>query len=245
MHRHQILLRHHQHDTAADYRFPSDLVGNFNVVWSAEPGIDLLSRAAEVVRATAEAGTILSVPPSRNYPGAEQAAKNARGVPGAHTFSGAISNLTVKTGTKYIHLVALESSATEIHAVGCEYEFGLLRGIDDPRAGGYVGGLGFSVDATRRPASTDPREDTVTDRYENAVDRAPRYDAFAPWNVIHRSVHSDPRLQVCLRKGREIARSHPAYAEQQISDQTLTVSADPLRPELFPILPQNPPWPAP
>ncbi len=229
------------------YRFPADLAGDFNVVWSAQPGIDLSSRPGEVVRATAEAGTIMSVPGERNYPGAQSASKDAWTSPGGYTFDGDPANLTRKDGTIFIHLTDLTSTETTIHAVGCKFEFGVIAELEQPTAGGYLGGYGFAVDATRSTDSVDPREDPSRNEPTDTGDRAPRFNAFAPWRVTYRTIpHDDPLLESCLPKGTEIAKAHPAYADYPFTDDTTSVSViKPPKRELFPVLPQTPAWPTP
>ncbi|VTR06878.1 Uncharacterised protein [Gordonia terrae] len=231
--------------TPATYRFPHHLVGRINVVWSSEPGVDLHSRPAEVVRATTEAGSILSVPGPRNYPGAEAAAEDAFGIPGAYTFSGDRTNLTAKHGTLFVHLASLSSTRDSVHALVCAYNFGLIPKLDEPKAGGYLGGSAYAVDATRSPDAIDPRQDANRVAPIDSGDRAPRFDAFEPWQVVYRSVRDDPRMATCLSRGREIVRSHPAYRGQVVTEDTDSVTAISPRPEQFPVLPQSPEWPPP
>ncbi|AZZ83900.1 hypothetical protein C5O27_21315 [Gordonia alkanivorans] len=229
------------------YQFPTDLAGDFNVVWSAQPGIDLDTRPGEVVRATAEAGTIMSVPGERNYPGAQAASKDAWTFPGGYTFESDPANLTEKNGTIFIHLTDLTSTATAIHAVGCKFEFGVIAELEQPSAGGYLGGSAFAVDATRPADAVDPRENLSRNEPTGTGDRAPRFDAFAPWSVTYRTIpHDDPRLDSCLPTGTEIAKDHPAYADYPFTDDTTSVSViKPPNRALFPVLPQSPAWPAP
>ncbi|ASR02102.1 hypothetical protein [Gordonia rubripertincta] len=229
------------------YEFPVDLAGDFSVVWSAQPGLDLNSRPGEVVRATAEAGTLMSVPGERNYPGAESAAEESWTTPGGYTFGGDPMNLTEKNGTIFIHLTDLTSTATTIHAIGCKFEFGVIAELDQPAAGGYLGGYAFAVDATRPPDAVDPRENLPRTTPAGTGDRAPRFDAFFPWSVAYRTIpQDDPRLESCLPKGTAIAKDHPAYSDYPFTEDTKSVSViKPPRPELFPVLPQSPAWPPP
>lgn len=232
---------------ARDYRFPSDLAGNFTVVWSAEPGISLFSRQGEVVRATGEAASLLGAPGYRNYPGAERAAAEAYERFGGDDFSGDPGNLTARSGTMFMHLVSMHSTPTNIKAIGCLYNFGFVAEFaDDPKVGGPLAGWGFEIDAIRPADAEDPRADRPRGDIHEIGDRAPRFDAFSPWQVSYKGVRFDDiRLSRCADHGLALARSHPAYRDSDLTDDTVSVSLEPVQRDLIPVLPQYPTWPSP
>ena len=230
-----------------DYRFPSDVAGNFTVVWSAEPGISLFSRQGEVVRATGEAASLLGVPGYRNYPGAERAAAEAYERFGGDDFSGDPGNLTARSGTMFMHVVSMQSTPTSIKAVGCLYNFGFVAEFaDDPKVGGPLAGWGFEIDAIRPVGVEDPRANSARGDSHEIGDRAPRFDAFFPWQVSYKGARfDDVRLSRCAHQGLVLARTHPAYRDSDLTADTVSVSLDPVQRDLVPVLPQYPAWPSP
>ena len=236
----------------ADYQFPTRYAGDFTVVWSAEPGIDLLSRPAEVVRATFEAQSITRVPSVINYPGAIAATADAnrrRPTLQIGYQERPDPSIPPTSGTQYFHVLRMESSANTISAIVCDIRAGLVNhpigGIDSSLVSFLA-----SFDATLPAGSVDRRAHApVHGTPAGEGDRAPRYDAFAPWQVNYEYSLPVPGTSpedktFCYQKSREIARTIPAYA-----NRTFGTYDDPeprgLTPADFPKQPQFPGWPAP
>lgn len=227
----------------SQYQFPTKYAGNFTVVWSAEPSIDLFSRPAEIVRATGEADAIRGVPSSLNYPGAVDAnAVNKHG--------GVDRSMPPWSGTLYFHILRLNVAADAITATTCRTEVGVVnhgvRGPDSLTRGiGYL----FSFSARLPRGGSDPRASAVHATTSGRGDRAPRYNAFAPWQVTYTAVvnvynpPSDSDEARCDQKAVDIARTIPAYKNQRAEFPELEprgyTDAD------FPRQPQFPGWPAP
>ncbi len=235
-----------------DYEFPTKYAGDFTVVWSAEPGIDLFSRPAEVMRATFEAHSITRVPSVINYPGAIAATAEANTrKPGLQIgYQERVdTSVSPTSGTNYFHVLRMESTANAISATVCDFRSGLVY---HPKSSAYsiIAGFLASFHATLPAGSVDRRAHApVHGTPAGKGDRAPRYDAFAPWQVTYD--YTTPPVgtlpedeNFCYQKATDIAHTIPAYA-----NQTFGAHDDPeprgLTPADFPKQPQFPGWPAP
>ena len=229
--------------TPAEYQFPTKYAGDFTVVWSAEPDIDLFSRPAEIVRATGEAESMDRIPSNLNYPGAVDAnAIYARDMLDRGT--------RPVEGTLYLYLLHLSSTAETVTATTCKIHAGLVTlGRRGPRSSTVAVGSVYYLTAQLPPGTRDVRSETIHGTRAGAGDRAPRYNAFQPWTVKYYAPGLlDKELQpadkqACNQKAIDIARTVPAYQNQiaefpQLEPRGYT-DAD------FPRQPQFPGWPAP
>ncbi|MCX4092093.1 hypothetical protein [Nocardia sp. alder85J] len=161
-------------------------------VWSADPGIDLFSREAELVRATEEAGNYSAfVGTGGTYPGYAKAVAaladevertsdlKTRSFVSEHPV---ISLDKLQAGTRYLHITGFVVNATKIDAVVCSYTIwpAQLPGENDRTVGG-----GIRIDlqnntwdkgrpgiANRDPAYSDPR-----------AQMPPKWDIFGSWEI--------------------------------------------------------------
>ncbi|RJO76538.1 hypothetical protein D5S18_09580 [Nocardia panacis] len=168
----------------------------YTEVWSADTGIDLFSRGAELVRATSEAGYLTQFAGvDKSYPGYNRAV----GAPVSWhdedkseklAWSNPVDPVIPKPGTFYNHITDYAASDTQITASVCSY--------------------GISAVASTRPASTQVLNDAVQIHLSNYAPtpgvagipdidptkrdprghRVPTWNVFGTWTVARIKFHT-------------------------------------------------------
>ena len=241
------------------------MAGTFTFMWSAENGIDLHSRAAEVIRAQVESCALSLYGADAVYPGAEEAALDADIRSSANCVRPHYRPLRsgyAFQGTIHAHVVSVESTDTSITAHVCETRTGRARlDPDNPHLDGTPefdvldGTAGIRI-VPQKPADVaDTRADAVRIAQPGTGNREPRYNVFHPWvfppfvlpttKPPAGNLTSDP---ICESWVAQALNRVPAFAGQNPFHpdgrlRFLTPKA--LGPEGFPTLPQYPLWPEP
>ncbi|WP_159918750.1 hypothetical protein [Rhodococcus sp. WAY2] len=177
----------------------------YSHVWSADPGIDLLGRGAELIRATYEAGNYATfVGLEDSYPGFGRAV----GGEAHHTdpdieyfmTSRTVESDTQAEGTSFGHITAYQATETSVAATVCHYYLFPESGtnislnplkmafrIQLERAGADAGQAGIP---DTDPARKDPR-----------AHRVPTWNVFGDWKItrLHylRQLNGDVIPQGC------------------------------------------------
>ncbi|MBP1823019.1 hypothetical protein [Mycobacterium sp. OAE908] len=119
------------------------------VVWSAEPGVDLLTGPAVVVRAFQESGTGVTFGGSEDflYPGyAHVLPPPGTPPPAPHYPHNPRANIHPLVGTDRYHILRIEPSGANLVAVYCGWFYGVADDLGDGRYG--------TDDPNRRPTDT-------------------------------------------------------------------------------------------
>ncbi|GAC82542.1 hypothetical protein GP2_003_00190 [Gordonia paraffinivorans NBRC 108238] len=167
------------------------MAGTFTFMWSAENGIDLHSRAAEVIRAQVESCALSLYGADAVYPGAEEAALDADIRSSANCVRPHYRPLRsgyAFQGTIHAHVVSVESTGTSISAHVCETRTGRARlDPDNPHLDGTPefdvldGTAGIRIVAQKPADVADTRAGAVRIAQPGTGNREPRYNVFHPW----------------------------------------------------------------
>ncbi|WP_169801606.1 hypothetical protein [Millisia brevis] len=226
---------------------PTDVT--FHNVWSAGEGIDLGSRSAELVRATAEAADMASLRGiAASYPGYESALASTEPrdkvgwqISGTYVPTGDGRNTWPSPPTSFQHLMDVSSSSDEVTGVVCTYSV-----LEEPRynpslEGGYTTTL---IRLTRNdqpdgPVGT-PDDDPSTALPEH---RIPSWNVFEGWTIEqlylddNSSLHDEPRAG-CARWMNQQFPDH-IYNDAGLLVPSHTYSDNP---PTMPMRPQYPEW---
>lgn len=167
------------------------VLDDFTIVWSAEPGIDLTTWPAVVVRAYTESYVLASITSSGNYL-----------YPGFKNSVGPDKSLDDPIGTQFLwpttthpsengwvgtaqyHMLSITTAGRDVVAVVCEYMFG---SAEQGRYGGFIAHLGLppprsgilpmrlTMTARADPAPAMPAQQGPA--------RAPSVDVFDGWRI--------------------------------------------------------------
>ncbi len=221
-------------DGSAAYQ-PPDEVCNATMVWSAEPGIDLYSPEATLVRAAWESDEIGSYAGlEQTYPGFARALSpeyHGRGRYREERYRGTVF------GTVLGHILEIETTADGFLGKFCVLSNGFARLEDDGRYA-RSNGRGFDPEVRfTRTETASPSTDTATTApttYAPAPDRlqwqAPTYDVFDGWRVSFPTRYEDRNR--CDAWALSQDPDAPAEVEAVYSDTPP------------PVLPAYPGWPA-
>lgn len=223
-------------------------VADLRVVWSAEPGIDLLTGPPVVVRAYEESGIGFLFGGSNDYlyPGY----LHALAPPGA-PFPAAIypgshePNRYPVVGTDREHILRIEPSGTDVAVVVCNWDYGSAEDLGDGTYGWH----------TPNPPSTDP---VGTERLvltpppqgapplppQKGPAPAPVDDVFGGWKIAQRMpdvayTHAPPEWLTLVDDKNACAAKAPDPLERRLF---LATGRHPRSD--FPALPAFPGWPA-
>jgi hypothetical protein len=159
----------------------------YSDIWSAEPGVDLFSRSAELVRAVVEAGRYTAFAGfGPTFPGYRKAIGNGpedyAAVDVDYVFRHGPGTLTYPK-TKFNRITGLSESETEISAVVCTFDM-----YEDPtRAIGLDPTLG-ALDVRLTNPSGDPGLPGSPDLHPESEDARGRYvpdwNVFGSWRIV-------------------------------------------------------------
>ncbi|BBZ73657.1 hypothetical protein MPRS_47500 [Mycobacterium paraseoulense] len=234
--------------TTAPPGWPPTL-NDFSVVWSAEPGIDLTTGPAVVVRAYTESYLLASVTGDEKflYPGFGQSVDPNKSIdnPTGSRFRWPKTDRRPENpwvGTEQAHILSIATSGRDVTVVACEYLFGTAQ----PHGRGYTPNIGqpppdSGIDPMRitmtAPAATGPQMPA-----QQGPAKAPSTDVFGGWRITS-------------HQGGYFAEYGLASEWPGIAQDTDACRAKaPPHPELvrggeyprsdFPTLPPSPGWPA-
>ncbi len=182
----------------------------YSEVWSGDPGVDLFSRTAELIRATMEAGDLaLHVGAEQSYPGYVSAASEL-----THKYESMSepdmaeyryvevrpdTRDEMVPSTKYRHIAALSATGQTVSATVCGYDVWpqSMPNEDDRHQGG-------GVRIELRNTTSDPGLPGIANKNPNSHDpRAsipPAWNVFGTWKVtqITRSLSAAEYPAECL-----------------------------------------------
>ncbi|MFZ2527563.1 MAG: hypothetical protein WAX14_07905 [Rhodococcus sp. (in: high G+C Gram-positive bacteria)] len=216
-----------------EYRVPEKFE-NSTVVWSAEPGIDLLSPEATVVRAVIEARQIaLATSLSERYPGFGYAIDES-----ARDFYEEVpSDSHLEYGTAYHRITRLDRIENGFVAYAC-LQLSNIAGLNADGLFERSISQAFltsplaiersdpSIDPSLPPAPTGPSSEANPPQWQ-----APTFDAFAGWDVRFNGPRDISQAAVCTDWGRQFAPDAPEEGSLRVSSEA--------PPET---LPANPGW---
>ncbi|MBD1320588.1 hypothetical protein IDF66_13455 [Gordonia hankookensis] len=240
-----------------DYRYPTDIAGPYNVVWSATDGIDLYSRPAELARAYLESCQLSVYGRKATYPGALNAApqpsvENRIGC--LYPPKGPEGTFPALFGTMYAHIAQIRASHAEVSARGCYLGSGRAEVATSEPESDYLSAYEFSFTAKLPPQAVDPRANVQREAATGTGTRAPQFDVFYPWKfdavpwATTRTPEPPVSEQPCTIWAAGMLDQIPAYRGQNpiAPDGDVAVLIPKLfGDEGFPTLPQSPAWPAP
>lgn len=226
------------------------ILNDFSVVWTAEPGIDVTTWPAVVVRAYTESYLLVSITGDDKYlyPGFKQAVDPNKSIddPTGTRFLWPKTDRKTEgpwVGTQQAHILSIATSGRDVTVVACEYLFGTAQ----------AHGHGYTPNIAAPPPDSgiDPMRITMTAPTnpgpqlpaQQGPARAPSIDVFGGWRIT----------------------SHQGgyFAEYGLSSEWPDVATDteqcrakaPQHPDLlrggeypradFPTQPASPGWPAP
>ncbi len=150
-------------------------------VWSADPGVDLFSRGAELVRAAVEAGDItLFAGIEASFPGYAAAINGPRKVGDDAIDSEFVSEsetLPQSKRTEYLHITSYAEEGRTVSANVCRF---YLRA--EPVSGAEANDHTFCEGVTLENSSADPG--AVGQRDESVTEHAPQAQRLPTWNVF-------------------------------------------------------------
>ncbi|ATL66635.1 hypothetical protein CRH09_10865 [Nocardia terpenica] len=219
-------------------------------VWSADSGVDLFSRGAELVRATVEAGGLAAyVGADRSYPGYARAVagltaateNQAQPDPGVVQYVSSRPhdpNLRMHPSTGYFYITAYSASDTRVSATVCSYA---VRPEPLPNEDNRFVGGGFQVELDN--TGSNPGQPGIADRDPNAHDpRAhlpPQWDVFGTWKVT--------TIRVPVSRGDDQPECLPWYQQQfptftKVPDYNYLQAPPGYQAPHHPVAPQFPEW---
>ncbi|WP_213574817.1 hypothetical protein [Rhodococcus sp. USK13] len=217
----------------------------YSHVWSADPGVDLFSRGAELVRATYEAGEYTAfVGLENSYPGFGRAVRGEahHGDPDIEYF---MTSLKVQTetqapGTIFGHITAYQSTETSVAATVCHYY--LFPENDTTNISLNPLSMAFSFELERAGVDAGPAgiPDTDPARKNPRAHRVPTWNVFGDWKItrLHylRELNGDVIPRGCTDWWRQ---QFPAFTENPSG----TLAAPPgFEPPTMPVAVQYPEW---
>lgn len=162
----------------------------FSNVWSTDDGVDLFGRAAELVRASTEAGEFAAFfgGLGATYPGYQQAV-SGQGVNNVdEVFVREVSSRSAqKPRTLFRHITDLAASPDSVEANVCTYAIYPNPGRDDapPNTGQFALQGAFAVELAN--SGTDAGRPGIQDTEPNMEDprahRPPTWDVFGSWRI--------------------------------------------------------------
>jgi hypothetical protein len=221
-------------------------LNDLSATWTADPGIDLTTGAAVVVRAYIESYYLAYLTDDEKYlyPGFREAVdpNDSDGPPGTEALWPEPPNAATWVGTLRHHLLRITRSGRDVTVLGCLYSYAVGR-LGDEFGFRPNNGSGFGPDAGISPIRIGlraPESDESTFPPQEGKSRAPFNDVFGGWRVTsHEGGY--------LVKGR--------WADS-MSDKAECASRDRTPPESrtftpgqeyprsdFPTLPATPGWP--
>ncbi|MCP9622933.1 hypothetical protein NMK54_22545 [Nocardia otitidiscaviarum] len=221
-------------DGSGRYR-PPEQVCDATVVWSAEPGIDLFSPEATLVRASIEADRIAGYAgPEVTYPGYMDAVEPRK----AEFYEDATVYRGTHSGTIQVHIQQIQPTEDGFHAKFCALTNAStsLRKFGDGRT--YISSYDRGVAADVRLARIgDEAAEFDAGPYEPAPDRlhwqAPTGNLFDSWQVYFPSGEDSAHRAACDAWALSLYPDAPAENENVFLDAPL------------PAQPAYPGWPAP
>ncbi|MFZ2526312.1 MAG: hypothetical protein WAX14_01470 [Rhodococcus sp. (in: high G+C Gram-positive bacteria)] len=208
--------------TPGDYRVP-DNMRNSTVVWSAEPGIDLLGEYGTLTRGAVEANDVaLGGGLDASYPGYARAID--RKTVDLYTQLG--SDDAITHGTAYYHIRGIEPTDNGFIAHTCEQISDIAYTARDGRYVRFVDGgdMASKIAFERtepppgtgsRPTPTAPGPDPVGETGRPQW-QAPTYDVFAGWNIIRGGWTRPGHTLSCRPWGQQFATDAPDYGTATI-----------------------------
>ena len=235
--------------TAPAAGWPATL-NDFTVVWSAEPGIDVTTWPAVVVRAYTESYLLASITGDNKYlyPGFKQSVDPNKSIddPTGTQFLWPKTDGTREhpwVGTEQAHILSIKTTGRDVTVVVCEYLFGTAQqgphrgytpnvAVAPPQAG--IDSMRLTMTAPANPGPQLPPQ--------RGPARAPSIDVFNGWRI------TDHQGGYFARSG--VGTEWPDATE----NQDACVAEAPGHPNLardgeyprsdFPTLPPSPGWPA-
>jgi hypothetical protein len=224
-------------------------LGDYRVVWSAEPGIDLLTGPAVVVRAYEESaiGGLTSGSADFLYPGFDHAVPRDAPRPAPKWPVAEKPYPYPQVGTDRYHILRIEQSGANVSAVYCNWGYGIADDLGGGKYGFHGPPLapGFeAIFATRLTLSPPPSGPSPLPPQKGPAP-APVDDVFGGWRVTQRlpGLPGDTKV--------------PAEWPTMIADVNTCVATAPDPPDRrqflthgthprsdFPTLPPFPGWPA-
>jgi hypothetical protein len=224
------------------------LLADYRVVWSAEPGIDLLSGPAVVVRAYEESiiGAVSGGSADFLYPGFERAAPRDAPPPAPRWPGAGNADRHPQVGTDRYHILRIEPAGANIIAVYCSWGYGTADDLGDGKYGEHSPqNPGYDAVAAMWIALTPPPNGASPLPPQKGPAPAPADDVFGGWRVAQRlpGLPGDTRV--------------PSEWPTMIDDINTCVATAPDPPDRrlflthgthprsdFPTLPPFPGWPA-
>ncbi|MFC9361349.1 hypothetical protein ACFTZB_32815 [Rhodococcus sp. NPDC057014] len=216
----------------------------FSNVWSADTGVDLLGRDAELIRASYEAGDFTAfVGLENSYPGFGTAVGGEAhpGDPDIEYFMTAheAENGTQFPGTSFAHITAFESTEASLAATVCNYSIFLQAGTNislNPL------NMAFRIELER--TADDPGQPGVPDtdpaQQDARAHRVPTWNVFEGWKItkLHylRRLDGDVIPQGCTDWWQQ---QFPAFAANASGN---LVPPPGFEPPTMPVAVQYPEW---
>lgn len=241
----------------SEYRYPVDVAGPYNVVWSASEPIDLNGRAAELTRAYVESCQLSIFGRQYVYPGAMDAAPP----PSLDTSASCLwapkrpeATKPAYFGTLYAHILEVDVADRRVTARGCYSTNGRAEVETQEPESDELSAIEFSFTARLPNGATDPRENTDRAITAGTGTRAPQFDVFYPWKFDAvrwdkpRPAQSPFKDRPCTQWAVDKLNQVPAFSGQ--SPFAADGYPNELTPKMFgeegfPTLPQTPAWPVP
>jgi hypothetical protein len=218
------------------------------VVWSAEPGIDLLTGPAVVVRAYEESGTGITFGGSDDflYPGYAHALPPPDAPPPAPHYPEAHAPWRYPlVGTDRYHILRIEPSGTNLVAVYCGWFYGTAEDLGDGKYGSHnPTTLPSDAIGTFRIALTPPPDGSQPLPPQKGPAPAPVDDVFGGWRIAQTLAAANytsppPEWPTMVDDANTCAAKAPDPLERR-----LFLSAGTHPRSDFPTLPAFPGWPA-
>ncbi|QDQ89714.1 hypothetical protein FND50_02250 [Rhodococcus sp. WB9] len=216
----------------------------YSNVWSADQGVDLFGRGAELVRASYEAGDYTAfVGADNSYPGFTRAVGGEahHGDSDIEYFmtSLGVQNDTQAPGTSFAHITAFESTGASVTATVCNYHVFPENGANislDPL------NMAFRVELAR--TADDPGQAGVPDtdpaQQDSRAHRVPTWNVFEGWKITKlrylRRMDGDVIAQGCTDWWQQ---RFPAFAPNAAGN---LVPPAGFEPPTMPVAVQYPEW---
>lgn len=207
--------------TVREYRVPERLE-NSTIVWSAEPGIDLFSPEATVVRAAIEARQVaLATSLAESYPGYENAVD-----PDTRAYFAEKSWTSwPEYGTAYHHIANLDPTDEGFVAHVCLQLSGIASLKDDNSFYRTLSPAFLtstltieSSDAGTNPPSGPPS--AAPTETEIPHWQAPNFDVFEGWKLSFGPPFGTDHAAVCTAWGHPLAPDAPSEGTRSVSSET-------------------------
>ena len=161
-------------------------------VWSADPGIDVLARSAELVRATAEAGLLSFYVGERNsyegFSAAIEGPRRGRDPAIAKELTERADYSKQRPATVFHHLTGVTANDKSIHAVACSYRLYPVRRHPENRTENLsLFPIRDAIEIELENTASSPGQPGVSDSDASRVDsrahRLPSWNVFGSWKV--------------------------------------------------------------